>query len=82
MDTGNRPQTWQRLRIGAMRDGTLKAMSVVSYGTAGVALSAGFGNVAEALYTCPNFDSQQYKVFINAVPVRGDVSNIRLSGGD
>lgn len=43
MDTGNRPQTWQRLRIGAMRDGTLKAMSVVSYGTAGVALSAGFG---------------------------------------
>ena len=30
MDTGNRPQTWQRLRIGAMRDGTLKATSVVS----------------------------------------------------
>jgi xanthine dehydrogenase YagR molybdenum-binding subunit len=68
MDTGNRPQTWQRLRIGAMRDGALTAMSVVSYGTAGVALGAGVGNVAEALYTCPNFDSQQYDVFINAGP--------------
>jgi xanthine dehydrogenase YagR molybdenum-binding subunit len=68
MDTGNRPQTFQRLRIGAMRDGTLTAMSVVSYGTAGVALGAGVGNVAEALYTCPNFESRQYDVFINAGP--------------
>ncbi len=30
------PATWQRLRIGARRDGTLTAISLDSYGTAGV----------------------------------------------
>ena len=37
MDAGNRPETWQRLRIGARRDGTLTAISLQSYGSAGVA---------------------------------------------
>ena len=36
MDAGNRPGTWQRLRIGAKRDGALTAISLSSYGTAGV----------------------------------------------
>ena len=36
MDAGNRPATWQRLRIGAQRDGSLTAISLESYGTAGV----------------------------------------------
>ncbi|MGO9459414.1 MAG: xanthine dehydrogenase family protein molybdopterin-binding subunit [Rhodomicrobium sp.] len=68
MDSGNRPATWQRLRIGARRDGSLTAISLVSYGTAGVALGAGVGNVAEALYSCPNFEGAQHDVFINAGP--------------
>ncbi|SPE34539.1 putative oxidoreductase molybdopterin-binding subunit [Burkholderiales bacterium] len=68
MDSGNRPGTWQRLRIGARRDGSLTAISLVSYGTAGIALGAGVGNVAQALYTCPNFEGSQYDVFINAGP--------------
>ncbi|MGD0635761.1 MAG: xanthine dehydrogenase family protein molybdopterin-binding subunit [Beijerinckiaceae bacterium] len=68
MDTGNRPATWQHLRIGAKRDGSLTAISLVSYGTAGVALGAGVGNVAEALYTCPNFEAAQYDVFIDTGP--------------
>ena len=68
MDTGNRPGTWQRLRVGARRDGTLTAISLVSYGTAGIGTDAGVGNNAEALYACPNFESAQYDVFINAGP--------------
>jgi xanthine dehydrogenase YagR molybdenum-binding subunit len=68
MDSGNRPGTWQRLRIGARRDGSLTAISLLSYGTAGVTLGAGVGNVAQALYACPNFAAAQHDVFINAGP--------------
>jgi xanthine dehydrogenase YagR molybdenum-binding subunit len=68
LDSGNRPGTWQRLRIGARQDGSLTAMSLTSYGTAGVGTGAGVGNIAQALYTCPNFESAQYDVFINAGP--------------
>ena len=65
MDAGNRPGTWQRLRIGAKRDGSLTAISLVSYGSAGVDLGAGVGNNAEALYSCSNFEGAQHDVFIN-----------------
>jgi xanthine dehydrogenase YagR molybdenum-binding subunit len=68
IDAGNRPETWQRLRIGARRDGTLTAISLQSYGSAGVALGAGVGFFAQGLYACPNFESSQYDVFINAGP--------------
>jgi xanthine dehydrogenase YagR molybdenum-binding subunit len=68
MDSGNRPATWQRLRIGAKRDGVLTAISLVSFGTAGVAVGAGVGFNAESLYSCPNFSGAQHDVFINAGP--------------
>jgi xanthine dehydrogenase YagR molybdenum-binding subunit len=68
MDAGNRPETRQRLRIGARRDGTLTAISLQSYGSAGVTVGAGVGNFAQGLYACPNFESAQYDVFINAGP--------------
>jgi len=66
--SGNRPGTWQRLRIGARRDGTLTAISLASYGTAGVELGAGVGNIAQAMYECPNFEMAQHDVFTNAAP--------------
>jgi xanthine dehydrogenase YagR molybdenum-binding subunit len=68
MDSGNRPATSQRIRIGARRDGSLTALSVESHGTAGGGLNAGIGNFAQALYECPNFESAQYDVFTNAGP--------------
>jgi xanthine dehydrogenase YagR molybdenum-binding subunit len=74
LDTGNRPATWQNLRIGARRDGTLTAISLLEYGTAGVGVGAGVGNFAQSLYACPNFASAQNDVFINAgrgSPFRG-----------
>lgn len=68
MDAGNRPGTWQRLRVGAKSDGALTAISVASYGTAGVGLGAGIGNVAQAMYAFANFEAAQHDVFINAGP--------------
>ncbi|HUB14322.1 MAG TPA: xanthine dehydrogenase family protein molybdopterin-binding subunit [Acetobacteraceae bacterium] len=66
LDTGNRPATWQHLRIGARHDGTLTAISLVEFGTAGVGVGASVGNFAQALYACPNFAVAQSDVFINA----------------
>jgi xanthine dehydrogenase YagR molybdenum-binding subunit len=67
-DAGNRPGTWQQLRVGARRDGTLTAISLRSRGTAGTGLGAGVGNNAQALYDCPNFEGRQFDVFTNAGP--------------
>ena len=68
LDSGNRPGTFQRLKIGARKDGRLSAISLYTYGTAGTATGAGVGNIAQAMYECPNFASEQYDVFINAGP--------------
>ncbi len=68
LDSGNRPATVQRLRVGARRDGTLSAIALDTYGTAGVGLGAGVGNFAQSLYDCANFDIAQSDVFINAGP--------------
>jgi len=68
LDSGNRPATVQRLRIGARKNGALTAISLDTYGTAGVGLGAGVGNIAEAMYQCPNFEIAQSDVFINAGP--------------
>lgn len=65
---GNRPNSWQELKIGAKKDGTLTAIKQESYGTAGIGLGAGVGRVAQAVYECPNFLTEQYDVFTNAGP--------------
>src|ERR1039458_7871572 len=68
IDSGNRPATVQRLRVGARRNGTLTAIAIDTYGTSGVGLGAGIGNFAQAIYDCTNFELVQSDVFINAGP--------------
>jgi xanthine dehydrogenase YagR molybdenum-binding subunit len=68
LDSGNRPATVQRQRVGARRDGTLCAISLITYGTAGVGLGAGVGSFAQSIYNCANFEIAQSDVFINAGP--------------
>jgi len=68
LDSGNRPATVQKLRMGAKRDGTLTAISLDTYGTAGVGLGAGAGFIAQGLYSCENFAIAQSDVFIHAGP--------------
>jgi len=68
ISAGNRPNSLQMMKVGAKKDGTLTAMTLLSYGTAGVGLGAGVGHIAQAMYTCPNFEMAQYDVFTNAGP--------------
>ena len=68
VSTGNRPGARQRLRIGAKSDGTLTAVQLESFGTAGVGTGAGVGRAAGWMYACPNFLSEQSDVFVNAGP--------------
>lgn len=65
---GNRPSSIQYLKIGAKKDGTLTAIQQRSHGTAGVALGAGVGRIAQVLYSCPNFATEQYDVLTHAGP--------------
>jgi len=65
---GNRPSSVQRLRIGAKKDGTLTAIHLQSYGTAGVGTGAGAGGPVKNMYPCPNVVTEESDVFINAGP--------------
>ena len=64
----NRPDSHQKLRIGAKKDGTLTAIQLTSYGTAGVGTGAGTAGPATNMYKCPNLLTEEYDVFINAGP--------------
>lgn len=68
LSVGNRPNSLQRLKVGAKKDGTLTAIHLESYGTGGISTGAGTGMVAERLYPCPNVKTEQYDVFTNAGP--------------
>ncbi len=68
VSTGNRPNSIHYLKIGAKKDGKLTAIQQRSHGTAGIALGAGVGRVAQALYECPNFSTEQYDVYTHAGP--------------
>lgn len=68
MAEGNRPNSIHYLKIGAKKDGKLTAIQQKSHGTAGVALGAGVGRIAQILYECPNFSTEQYDVYTNAGP--------------
>jgi len=65
---GNRPNSIQYLKIGAKKDGSLTAIQQRSHGTAGVGLGAGVGRIAQVLYDCPNFATEQYDVLTHAGP--------------
>ncbi|WP_224365552.1 xanthine dehydrogenase family protein molybdopterin-binding subunit [Hyalangium versicolor] len=65
---GNRPNSIQRLKVGAKRDGSLTAIQLQAYGSGGVAGGAGVGFAHSTLYTCPNVKVEQYDVFTNSGP--------------
>ncbi len=68
ISSGNRPNSIHYLKFGAKKDGTLTAIEQRSHGTAGVGLGAGVGRIAQALYDCPNFTTEQWDVFTHAGP--------------
>lgn len=68
---GNRPNSMQKLKVGAKKDGTLTAMSHYSYGACGAySYGAGCSWPLRTVYQCPNVKTEEYSVYINAGPGR------------
>jgi xanthine dehydrogenase YagR molybdenum-binding subunit len=74
---GNRPSSFQKVKLGAKADGTLHAYELESYGTAGIGAggsSEGGGGGAEFpapyIYRVPNTRVKQVTVAINAGSAR------------
>lgn len=74
---GNRPSSFQKVRLGAKKDGTLVAYELEAFGTAGyvsgattAAGSGGAGFPAPYIYRIPNTRVRQTTVAINAGSAR------------
>ncbi len=64
---GNRPDSFQRLKAAATRDGRLTALDHYSYGAIGAHPSgAGCSWPLRTMYKCPNVRTEEYSVYINA----------------
>jgi len=63
---GNRPDSHQKIKAGAKKDGTLTALGLTNYGTMG-AYPAGAGAhwPLRSLYKCDNIETNEYRVFTN-----------------
>jgi xanthine dehydrogenase YagR molybdenum-binding subunit len=68
LSVGNRPDSVQRLRIGAKRDGTLTAIHLEAYGTAGTGTGAGCAGPAQNMYVCGAIATEESDVFTHAGP--------------
>ena len=67
--TGNRPDSIQKVTLGATPDGTLTAIKVVAHGSAGIGTGAGVGRNASGIYTkCQNIRVESHDVFTHAGP--------------
>lgn len=65
---GNRPNSFQTLKLGAKKDGTLVAIKYSSFGTGGTGGGAGAGRPTQNMYPCPNLLAEETDVFTNAGP--------------
>jgi len=65
---GNRPDSVQTLKIGAMKDGKLTGIKLISYGTAGVGTGAGTSGPARNIYDYEHYYSEESDIFTNAGP--------------
>jgi xanthine dehydrogenase YagR molybdenum-binding subunit len=68
LSVGNRPSSDQQLRIGAKKDGTITAIQLISFGTAGCGTGAGCSGPAANLYKWASLHVEENDVFINAGP--------------
>lgn len=64
--TGNRPSSFQKIKIGAKKDGTLTAFQMESFGTGGI--GGGAGVPQPYIYMFPNWKVVHDDVHINAGP--------------
>lgn len=62
--TGNRPSSYQNIKLGAKKDGTLVAFELESFGTGGI--GGGAGVPLPYVYHVPNIHTVHHDVFVNA----------------
>lgn len=68
LSVGNRPSSDQTLKIGAKKDGTITAMQLISYGSAGCGTGAGCAGPVTHLYDSAALHTEENDVFLNAGP--------------
>lgn len=66
--TGNRPDSIQKVRIGARRDGRLSAIELVQHGSGGIGGGSGSARPFLSLYRTPNIRTEETNVFMNTGP--------------
>ncbi|MGE5716965.1 MAG: xanthine dehydrogenase family protein molybdopterin-binding subunit [Acidobacteriota bacterium] len=65
---GNRPDSWNRVKLGYRKDGTVTAVDYESFGTAGVATGTGTGRFAMSAYGFPAVKVAESDVFTHLGP--------------
>jgi xanthine dehydrogenase YagR molybdenum-binding subunit len=65
---GNRPDSWNRVKLGYKKDGTVTAVDYESFGTAGVATGTGTGSFAKSAYGFPAVRVAESDVFTHLGP--------------
>lgn len=66
VDTGNRPSSVQRVKMGATRDGTLTAIEMVGEVPLGIGgWEGGPGEIYHEMYACPNVRTHETFAFVN-----------------
>ncbi len=68
VDAGNRPDSIQKYKIGAMKDGTITAMELQGYCSGGVGGGDGLTQPIVDMYKCPNIKAVSQSVFTNTGP--------------
>lgn len=64
---GNRPANTMTVKAGAKKDGTLTALTMVSRGVVGAYASWAAGSsMLQMLYACPNVETEDLTVYVNA----------------
>ena len=65
---GNRPDSWNRVKLGYKKDGTVTAVDYESFGTAGVATGTGTGGFVKSAYGFPAVKVDESDVFTHLGP--------------
>ncbi|MGH7934008.1 MAG: xanthine dehydrogenase family protein molybdopterin-binding subunit [Candidatus Binataceae bacterium] len=66
--TGNRPSSWQQVKLGAGRDGKFTAIELLEHGSGGIGGGAGSSGPFKTVYRCANIRTEDRDVYINAGP--------------
>ncbi|MBV8774947.1 MAG: xanthine dehydrogenase family protein molybdopterin-binding subunit, partial [Deltaproteobacteria bacterium] len=66
--TGNRPSSWQHVKVAAASDAKLTAIDLFQHGSGGIGGGAGSSGPFKQVYNCPNVRTEERNVYLNAGP--------------